>query len=96
MTTYNDDLHELTASEYCNDVVKKGLNIEFDVALYIIETSKNIPHLGSAIWCDPQKLDTAIYLPGPLLKFQNNYHHLNSNSGYPYTPTENLPKQIGV
>lgn len=49
MTTYNDDLHELTASEYCNDVVKKGLNIEFDVALYIIETSKNIPHLGSAI-----------------------------------------------
>lgn len=33
MTTYNDDLHELTASEYCDDVVKKGLSIEFDVAL---------------------------------------------------------------
>lgn len=49
MATYNDDLHELTASQYCNDVVKKGLNIEFDVALDIIETSQNIPYLGSAI-----------------------------------------------
>jgi hypothetical protein len=43
MTTYNDDLHELTASEYCDDVVKKGLSIEFDVALDLVETSKNIP-----------------------------------------------------
>ena len=49
MTTYNDDLHELTASEYCDDVVKKGLSIEFDVALDLVETSKNIPHLGSAV-----------------------------------------------
>lgn len=49
MTTHNDDLHELTASEYCDDVVKKGLSIEFDVALDLVETSKNIPHLGSAV-----------------------------------------------
>ena len=49
MTTYNDDLHELTASEYCDDVVKKGLSIEFDVALDLVETSKNIPHLGSVV-----------------------------------------------
>ena len=49
MTTYKDDLHELTASEYCDDVVKNGLSNEFDVALDIIETSKNIPHLGSVV-----------------------------------------------
>ena len=49
MTTYNDDLHELTASEYCDEVVKKGLSIEFDVALDLVETLKNIPHLGSAV-----------------------------------------------
>lgn len=44
-----DDIHNLAASEYCNDVVNKGINAELDVLADIIETSKEIPYVGSLI-----------------------------------------------
>lgn len=49
MAVFNDDIHSLTASHYSDDVVKKGLNDELDVAVDIVETSKGIPYVGSVI-----------------------------------------------
>lgn len=49
MATFNDDIHSLTESHYSDEVVRKGLSDELDVAVDIVETSKEIPYVGSVI-----------------------------------------------
>lgn len=49
MTTFNDDIHSLTESHYIDEVVKKGLSDELDIAVDIVETSKDVPYVGSVI-----------------------------------------------
>lgn len=49
MATFNDDIHSLTESHYSDEVVRKGLSDELDVAVDIVETSKEFPYVGSVI-----------------------------------------------
>lgn len=49
MATINDDIHSLTESHYSDEVVRKGLSDELDVAVDIVETSKEFPYVGSVI-----------------------------------------------
>lgn len=49
MASSKDDIHTLAASKHSDEVVKKGLSNELDVAVTIIETSKDIPYVGSLI-----------------------------------------------
>lgn len=49
MATFNDDIHSLAESHYSDEVVRKGLSDELDVAVDIVKTSMGVPYVGSVV-----------------------------------------------
>lgn len=49
MATLNDDIHSLAESHYSDEVVRKGLSDELDVAVDIVKTSMGVPYVGSVV-----------------------------------------------